>query len=145
MEIAREGEDTREQIRVKKNGDVRGGDATSGPGPGPYLAPPLFVAPQHCASLHLFSLSLYLSISLSLPLTASPSPLHALDVLLFVRPASLRDQQRVSMIPSSRDEDEKGDERVPLSTTVASFRDVSIDFISRGCITAMRPCFKVRS
>lgn len=49
------------------------------------------------------------------------------------------------MMPSSRDEDEKGDERVPLSSAVASFRDVSIDFISRGCIIAMRSCFKVRS
>lgn len=53
---------------------------------------------------------------------------------------SLRDQRVVSMIPSSGDEDEGGREegtpRHPLFSTVASFRDVSIDFISCGCINA---------
>lgn len=132
-----------------------GGDATSGPGPGPYLAPPLFVAPQHCASLHLLSLSLSLSppLSLSVPLSASLSSLHALDVASSLsaslpssaspaRPAACRLDD--SVITGRRREE--GDERrVPLSFVVASFRDVSIDFISRGCITGMRSSFKARS
>jgi len=63
------------------------------------------------------------------------------------------------MIPSSRDEDGQerkrererergrnvGSARHPLFSAVASFRDVSIDFISCGCITAMRSRFKARS
>lgn len=58
-----------------------GGDATSGPGPGPYLAPPLFVAPQHCTSLH--PRSPYVSLSVSL-LSLTP------NILLFVSLFSAR-------------------------------------------------------
>jgi len=67
-----------------------------------------------CLSPHLFFLSLSLS-PLFVPFFAFLSPLHTLDVFLFVHLSSiLRDQQRVvSMIPSSRNEDEERDERVP--------------------------------
>jgi len=101
--------------------DRRGGRGytISGPGPGPYLAPPLFVAPQHCVSLHsspsltyTHSPSLSLSLSVSVSVSVSPSLSQNPGLCPPLSRPSLRDQQRVvSMIPSSDAKRRRGGEK----------------------------------
>lgn len=91
--------------------------AASGPGPGLYLAPPLFVASDSIVFSLFFSLSL-----------------GSLRFFFLSFSPSLSGHRVVSMIPSSGNRGRGKGRRVACSLVFAltSFRDVSIDFISRA-------------